>query len=113
MSGFSLLLVLQLDYLVIFFPVSVQTTIWYKAAKVLHNALWKTDLEKRLFTVDTGKGSLKYLPANEVKYLQLRELGCKANAILFREEYDLTRKDLEMRRPGLNIGGVVVTGQPG
>jgi hypothetical protein len=102
-----------LDYLVILFPFSVQqTTIWYKAAKVLHNALWQTDLEKRLLTVDTGKDYLKYLPANEVKDLQLPELGCY-DAILFREEYDLTRKESEKRQPGLGIGGVVVTGQPG
>jgi hypothetical protein len=94
------------------FPCSVpqQSTIWYNAAQVLHKAMWRQDLDKKLQKVTRGS-DLKYLPPTEVNNLQLRELGCYADAILVRKEYLVTFKSLEDHRP--NIGGVVVTGQPG
>ena len=81
----------------------------YEAAKNLHREMWRNDFS-RLLKADKCNG-FKYLPATEVQRLQLEVLGCEAGAILFREEYIFTLKRLEERRP--NIGGVVVTGQPG
>ncbi len=76
--------------------------------------MWGKNLEERLRNVSETNNlnsDLKYLPPDEVDNLRLRELGCDADAILFREEYHLTSKRLEDLRP--NVGGVVVTGQPG
>jgi hypothetical protein len=92
------------------FSCSVQTTIWYKAATNLHRAIWQNDLEKKLPNVAGCKG-LKYLPPIEVKDLQLGELGCDVDAILFREEYSLALKKLEVCQP--DLGGMVVLGHPG
>jgi hypothetical protein len=93
------------------FSCSAQTKIWHKAANNLHRAMWRTDLEKRLVEVDECE-DLKYLPPTEVRNLQLKALGCNANAILIREEYVLTLKELEKHRPNIG-GGIVLTGQPG
>jgi hypothetical protein len=72
--------------------------------------MWRNDIGEKLRKV-TESNDLKYLPPNEVDNLQLRELGCDADAILIREEYTFTSKTLEDRRA--NMGGTVVTGQPG
>ena len=72
--------------------------------------MWLNDLEEKLLKVDKCE-DLKYLPPTEVENLQLNELGCEADAILVHEEYLLTFKELEMYR--LNIGGIVLMGQPG
>jgi hypothetical protein len=92
------------------FPCSAEAASWCEAAKNLYLAMWGSNLEERLLNV-AGCAGLKYLPPTEVKTLQLRALGCDVNAILFREEYPFTLKRLQDRRP--NLGGVVVTGQPG
>ena len=94
----------------VLFPCSDETTICYKAAEALHRAVWQTDLEKMLHKVDKCE-DLKYLPPTVVRNLQLDVLGCDTETILIREEYEFTFKELEKHRP--NIGGVVVTGQPG
>ena len=76
----------------------------------LHQAVWQTDLEKRLFKVDECE-DLKYLPPTEVRNFQLEVLGCRAETILIREEYDFILKELEMCQP--KLGGLIVAGQPG
>jgi hypothetical protein len=72
--------------------------------------MWRNDLVGKLRNVDNCE-DLKYLPSADVKDLHLEALGCDAETILVREEYLSTVRELEYRRP--NIGGMVVTGQPG
>ncbi len=88
---------------------NTSSELFYAATK-LHQAMWQTNLEKRLLDVDECK-ELKYLPSSEVKDLQLRVLGCDTDTILIREEYLLTLKELKDCRP--KFGGIVLTGQPG
>jgi hypothetical protein len=90
--------------------VSSNTLRLYEAAEKLHKAMWRQDLGRRLQDVDQCEG-LKYLPATVVDDLQLRELGCGAKAILFREEYTVTLNALEGCED--DSGGIVVTGHPG
>jgi hypothetical protein len=98
--------------LVMFLPFSdpSYTMILYNAAVKLHKAMWEQDLESRLQEVSQC-GGLKYLPATAIEELQLRRLGCTAEAILVREEYPFTLKALEARQN--NSGGIIVTGHPG
>jgi hypothetical protein len=80
--------------------------------------MWGKELESRLQRVQDvevveGQG-LQYLPTTEVESLCLRQLGCMANAILVREEYDFALNALEERQKAQNnSGGTVVTGHPG
>ncbi len=83
---------------------------FYKASKMLYDAMWGKPLESRLLDVGNGEG-LKFLPATEVDNLQLRKLGCPASSILFREEYGLTF-DILSKHPAKS-GGMVVTGTSG
>lgn len=94
------------------FPCSAQIEVWYEAARNLHRAMWQNDIEKKLLDVVGYKG-LKYLPLTEVKNLQLGELGCTENPILFREDYSFTLKQLKDRRSNHDFGGMVVLGHPG
>ena len=80
-----------------------------KAVKHLYGAMWENGLEEKLLYVDECKG-LKYLPATEIKNLQLQELGCDEDTILFRKEYTFTSEKLEGLRPNIRV---VMTGQPG
>jgi hypothetical protein len=75
--------------------------------------MWgKNNLEEKLANVDVyGDIKLKYLPSTEVEHLKLRELGCTADAILIREDYVFAFEKLKGRQP--NVGGIVLTGQPG
>ena len=68
------------------------------------------DLKKRLLSVNE-RSPLKYLPINEVGNLKLQTLGCHADAILIRKEYNSTVEILKGIRP--DRGGAVVTGQSG
>jgi len=81
-----------------------------KRPRICTGSCGKTTLKKKKLNV-AGCKCLKYLPPTEVKNLQLGELGCGVDPILFRKEYSLTLKRLEVRRS--DIGGVVVLGQPG
>jgi hypothetical protein len=85
----------------------------YKAAKGLYEAMWGTNLDKRLLDVNNCEGfNFKYLPPAEVKNLQLQELGCNVDVILVRNEYSFALETLESCRQD-NHPGAVVTGQPG
>lgn len=72
--------------------------------------MWRQDLEGILQDVDQCKG-LKFVPAEKVKELQLRELICNAKAILVREEYTFALKAMEGCT--MESGGIIVTGHPG
>jgi|SRR6267154_1592654 len=85
---------------VMFIPCSARHEIWYEAAENLHRAMWRNDLS-RLLKVDRRNG-FEYPPATEVQSLGLQVLGCKADAILFREEYIFILKRLEGRRPNIS-----------
>jgi hypothetical protein len=71
--------------------------------------MWQHDLS-RLLKVDK-RNSFKYLPTTKVQSLGLQVLECEADAILIHKKYIFTLKRLKECQP--NIGGVVVTGQPG
>lgn len=78
--------------------------------------MWGKDLEDITEDITpnvtrTSSDSLKYIPRDKVNMLRLRDLGCDAGAILIRDEYRLAVGRLKDRRA--NIGGAVVTGQPG
>ena len=72
--------------------------------------MWQQDLGSKLQDVDQCEG-LKYLPDTMVNQLQLRRLGCHAEAILVRKEYIFALNVLEDRQN--NTGGIIITGHPG
>jgi hypothetical protein len=82
----------------------------YDAAQKLHKIMWGNDLRSKLQDVEGIEG-IKYLPPHEVDNLQLRKLGCNAEAILIRKEYYFTLNALNGRQN--NSGGIVITGHPG
>ena len=72
--------------------------------------MWRKDLEKMLLSVNECN-PLKYLPNKEVDNLQLQILGCRADVILIRKEYNFTVEMLNNIRREQT--GMLVTGQPG
>ncbi|KAI0283049.1 hypothetical protein BGY98DRAFT_1093998 [Russula aff. rugulosa BPL654] len=82
----------------------------YDAAQKLHKIMWGNDLRSKLRDVEGIEG-IKYLPPHEVDNLQLRKLGCNAEAILIHKEYYFTLNALNGRQN--NSGGIVIMGHPG
>lgn len=76
--------------------------------------MWDKDLHGELsFPLGDGKGELRYLPADEVKRLELRRLDYREDVLLFRQAYVTVVESLNL---GSSAGGepsVVVIGQPG
>jgi hypothetical protein len=82
------------------------------AAQDLHRILWGNALDGILQSLG-DEGGLKYLPAAEVKRLQLRCFDYGEDVLLFRQEYNTAYESLHLGSPASGEPNVVVIGQRG
>jgi hypothetical protein len=73
--------------------------------------MWGKDFKEMLLDVPNCEG-MKYLPAAQVDYLQIKHLGYPEQVLLIRTEYILSMNKFTSKSL-CEGGGVVITGQPG
>ena len=83
-----------------------------EAAYLVYYKFWWEGFDELLCPVPGS--NLKYLPEEQIDFLQLDHLSYNESVLLIREEYKAAFEYLqEKERPRRRIAGMVVTGHPG
>jgi hypothetical protein len=84
-----------------------------EAAHLVYYEFWGKPLDELLHSVTDCGGNFKYFTEEQINTLRLRDLLYTGDALLVRDEYEVSYKALCSYKEDSLIWGVVVTGQPG